>query len=89
MGVAGDAHAIKVEAVDTSELYRPLAAAEYVQAVLIARARGDAATLAPVLREAASIDSRILPGVGLLSDCSSVEWPAPGSRAHCCRAPAC
>ncbi len=54
VGVAGDAHSIRVEAADTSELYRPLAAEEYVQAVLIARARGDAATLAPVLREAAS-----------------------------------
>jgi len=68
VGVAGDAHAIKVEAVDTSELYRPLAAEEYVQAVLIARARGDAATLAPVLREAAALDSRLLPGVGMLRD---------------------
>jgi predicted permease len=66
VGVARDAHSIKVEAVHTAELYRPLAAAEYVQAVLIARARGDAATLAPVLREAASADPRILPGVGLL-----------------------
>jgi len=68
VGVAGDAHAIRIEAVYTSELYRPLSPAEYVQAILIARARGDAATLAPVLREAASIDSRILPGVGLLRD---------------------
>lgn len=68
VGVAGDAHAIKVESVHTSELYRPLAAAEYVGAILIARARGDAATLAPVLREAAAIDSRVLPGVGLLRD---------------------
>jgi len=66
VGVAGDAHAIRVEAVYTAELYRPLAAAEYVQAVLIARARGDAATLAPILREAASADPRVLPGVGLL-----------------------
>ena len=68
VGVAGDAHSIRVEAANTSELYRPLARDEYVQAVLIARARGDAATLAPILREASAMDSRILPGVGLLRD---------------------
>jgi predicted permease len=78
VGVAGDAHSIRVESVYTSELYRPLSAEEYVQAILIARARGDAATLAPVLREAASIDSRILPGVGLLSD--SFERRVAGTR---------
>ena len=49
-----------------------------MQAVLIARARGDAATLAPVLREAAAIDSRILPGVGLLRD--SFERRVAGTR---------
>jgi predicted permease len=78
VGVAGDAHAIKVEAANTSELYRPLAPAEYVQAVLIARARGDAATLAPVLREAAALDSRLFPGVGLLRD--SFERRLTGTR---------
>ena len=78
VGVVGDAHAIRVEAVDTSELYRPLAANEYVQAVLIARARGDAATLAPILREASAMDSRILPGVGLLRD--SFERRVTGTR---------
>ena len=61
-----------------SELYRPLADGEYVQAILIARARGDAATLAPVLREAASADPRILPGVGLLRD--SFERRVAGTR---------
>src|SRR5688572_19256643 len=65
LGVVGDAHAIRIESVHSSELYRPLPPEEYVQAVLIARARGDAATLAPILREAAVIDSRILPGVSL------------------------
>jgi hypothetical protein len=78
VGVAGDAHAIRIEAAYTSELYRPLSPDEYAQAILIARARGDAATLAPVLREAASIDSRILPGVGLLSD--SFERRVAGTR---------
>ena len=78
VGVAGDAHAIRIESANTSELYRPLSPAEYVQAILIARARGDAATLAPVLREAASIDSRILPGVGLLRD--SFDRRVAGTR---------
>ena len=78
VGVAGDAHAIRVGAANSSELYRPLAAAEHVQAVLIARARGDATTLAPILREAAAMDSRILPGVGLLRD--SFERRVAGTR---------
>ena len=68
VGVVGDAHAIRLGAVKTSELYRPLLEDDYVQAVMIARARGDAALLAPVLREAAVIDARILPSVGLLRD---------------------
>ena len=68
IGVAGDAHAIRLGAVRSAELYRPLLESDYVQAVMIARARGDAAALAPVLREAAAIDARILPGVGLLRD---------------------
>ena len=68
IGVAGDAHAIRVGAVKSSELYRPLLEGDYVQAVLIARARGDAAALAPVLREAAAVDARVLPAVGLLRD---------------------
>ena len=68
VGVVGDAHTIRLGAVRSSELYRPLSEADYVQAVMIARARGDAASLAPVLREAAAIDSRVLPGVGLLRD---------------------
>ena len=78
VAVAGDAHAIKIESVDSSELYRPLPPEEFVQAVLIARARGDAATLAPVLREAALVDSRILPGVALLRD--SFERRVAGTR---------
>ena len=68
VGVAGDAHSIRIESAYTSELYRPLRDDDYVQAILIARARGDAATLPAILREAAAIDSRILPGVGLLRD---------------------
>ena len=66
VGVVGDAHSIRLGAVRSSELYRPLLEADYVQAVMIARARGDAAALAPVLREAAATDSRVLPGVELM-----------------------
>ena len=77
IGVAGDAHSIRIESVYTAELYRPLRDDDYVDAILIARSRGDAATLAPVLREAAAIDSRILPGVSLLRDRSSPALPAP------------
>jgi predicted permease len=68
VGVAGDAHAIRLGAVRSSELYRPLREADHVQAVMIARARGDAAAIAAVLREAAAVDSRVLPRVGLMRD---------------------
>jgi predicted permease len=68
IGVAEDAHSIRIESAYTSELYRPMGADDHVEAILIARAHGDAATLAAVLREAAAIDSRVLPGVGLLRD---------------------
>ncbi len=68
IGVAGDAHAIRIESAYGAELYRPLGGGDYVQAILIARARGDAATLVPVMREAATLDARILPGVALLRD---------------------
>jgi putative ABC transport system permease protein len=78
VGVAADAHAMNVGAVDTSELYRPLTDANYVEAVLIARGRGDAAALAPILREAASVDSRILPAVMLLRE--SFERRVEGTR---------
>ncbi len=68
LGVAGDAHTIKVGRMGVAELYRPLAPADYNEAVLIARARTDAARLRPVLNEAAAIDSRVFPGVRLLRD---------------------
>ena len=68
VGVTGDAHSIRVEAANSSELYRPLLPDDPVQTVLIVRARGDATTLPPVLREAAVIDSRIIPGIELLRD---------------------
>ena len=78
VGVAGDAHAMHVEVLDTSELYRPLAEGDYLHAVLVARSRGDAAALAPILREAAAVDSRILPAVVLLRN--SFERRVTGTR---------
>ena len=78
IGVAGDAHSIRLESVHAAELYRPLRDDDYVDAILIARSRGDAANLAPVLREAAAVDSRILPGVSLLRD--SFESRITGTR---------
>jgi predicted permease len=78
VGVVGDAHAIKIEAVNSSEVYRPLLPDDGTQVVLIVRAHGDAATLAPVLREAAIRDPRILPGIELLRD--SFERRVLGTR---------
>jgi hypothetical protein len=68
VGVVGDAHAIRLGSVRSSELYRPLLETDYPQAVLIVRAQGDPAALLPVMREAAAIDSRVIPGTGLLRD---------------------
>ena len=78
VGVAGDAHSIRVESAYTSELYRPLAAEEYVQAILIARSRGEAATLAPVYaKRPASIRASCR-----ASDCCAFRSSAesPGTR---------
>jgi predicted permease len=77
VGVAADAHTIKVGRMGVAELYRPLAPADYDQAVLIARARTDAARLRPVLSEAAAIDPRVFPGVRLLRDDFQRQTRAP------------
>ena len=78
IAVAGDAHSIRIESAYTSELYRPMSDDDYVQGILIARSRGEVVTLPPVLREAAAIDTRIIPGVALLRD--SFESRAAGTR---------
>ena len=44
-----------------AELYRPLAAADFSEVELIARARTDADRLLPILREAAVLDPRVIP----------------------------
>jgi predicted permease len=61
IGVAGDAHSIKVEANDVAEVYHPLTLEDFSFVVLIARARTDANRLPSVLREAASLDPRVIP----------------------------
>jgi predicted permease len=68
VGVVGDAHSIKVEAVNTSEVYRPLLPDDPAQVVLIVRAHGEAVGLPAILREAATLDPRILPAIELLRD---------------------
>ncbi|OFW45524.1 MAG: hypothetical protein A3J29_04670 [Acidobacteria bacterium RIFCSPLOWO2_12_FULL_67_14b] len=61
IGVAADAHTIKVDANNVAELYLPLKPQDYSMVFLVARARTDADRLPPVLREAASQDPRIIP----------------------------
>jgi predicted permease len=62
VGVAGDAHSIKVEANDVSELYRPLRREDFADEVfLVARARGDVDRLPSILRAAGSMDGRVIP----------------------------
>jgi predicted permease len=61
VGVAADAHSIKPDANDVAELYRPLKATDFSYVDLVARARTDADRLPPILREAAMLDSRVIP----------------------------
>jgi len=68
VGVAADAHTIKVNATDVAELYLPLKDEDFSTVFLVARARSDPARLPPVLREAARLDSRVIPSVRLMRD---------------------
>jgi predicted permease len=62
IGVANDAHAIKVEANNVAELYRPLTSRDFSDEVfIVARARHDADLLPPILREAGALDPRVIP----------------------------
>jgi predicted permease len=61
IGVAADAHSIKVEANDVAEVYLPLVPQDFSFVYLVARARTDADRLPPVLREAATLDPRVIP----------------------------
>ena len=68
VGVAADAHTIKVNATDVTEVYRPLTREDFGVVSLVARGRSDAARLVPILREAAEQDSRVIASVRLLRD---------------------
>jgi predicted permease len=61
IGVAADAHSIKPDATDVAELYRPLTPQDFSYVELVARARNDADRLPPILREAATLDARVIP----------------------------
>jgi predicted permease len=61
IGVAADAHSIKVDANDVAELYRSLKVDDFSYVELVARARTDADRLLPILREAAMMDPRVIP----------------------------
>ena len=64
IGVANDAHSIKVEANNVAELYEPLTPGDFSEGVMIvARARHDADRLPPILREAAAVilGPRVIP----------------------------
>jgi predicted permease len=61
IGVAADAHSIKIDANNVAELYLPLKPADFSEVFLVARARTDADRLPAVLREAATLDPRVIP----------------------------
>ena len=60
VGVAADAHAIKISATDVVELYAALKPKDFSMVFLVARARTDADRLPPILREAATLDPRVI-----------------------------
>jgi hypothetical protein len=68
VGVAADAHTIKVNATNVAELYRPLRPPDFSVVFLVARSRSDAARVVPVLREAAQQDPRVIPSIRLMRD---------------------
>jgi predicted permease len=78
IGVAGDAHSIKVQANDVAELYLPLEPKDFSQVYLVARARADVDRVLPVLREAAAtLDSRVIPEATAMRDDFEREMFAP------------
>ena len=77
VGVAADAHSIKVNATDVAELYRPLMPEDFSMVFLVARARGDAGTLPPILREAGSQDPRVIPVAHAMREDFDKEMQGP------------
>jgi predicted permease len=78
VGVAENAQTVRLRATNVAELYRPLTRDDFATVSLVARGRGDAARLAPVLREAAQRDPRVVAAVTLLRD--AFERRVSGSR---------
>jgi predicted permease len=68
IGIAADAHSIKVDANDVAELYRPLKTEDFSYVELVVRARTDPDRLPPILREAAMLDARVIPSVRVMRD---------------------
>ena len=68
VGIAADAHSIKVNATNVAELYRALSVEDFGQVFLVARARGDVTRLPAILREAAMVDPRVIPTTSLLAE---------------------
>ncbi len=68
VGIAADAHAIKVNATNVTEMYKGLSVDDYAGVSLVARARTDPNRLLPVLREAATIDRRVIPEARVMRD---------------------
>ena len=61
IAIASDAHSIKVEAHNVVELYTPLRLEDFEEVFLVARARRDADLLPPILRDAGTLDARVIP----------------------------
>lgn len=68
IGVAADAHSIKVEANDVAEVYGPLKPADFSYVELVVRARTTADRLPPILREAAMRDPFVIPAARLMRE---------------------
>jgi macrolide transport system ATP-binding/permease protein len=77
IGVAADAHSIKVGADNVAEHYQPLTPRDFSEVFLVARARGDADRLLPVLREAATLDPRVIPTARAMHEDFDREMLAP------------
>jgi len=77
VGVAADAHSIKVNATDVAELYRPLAPEDFSMVFMVARARRDADALPMILREAGSQDPRVIPVAHAMHEDFDKEMQGP------------
>ncbi|HUQ87857.1 MAG TPA: ABC transporter permease, partial [Vicinamibacterales bacterium] len=77
VGVAADAHSIKVDANDVAELYRPLKVEDFAYVEMVARARRDAQRLLPILREAAMMDPRVIPAARAMHEDFQSRMQAP------------